>query len=277
MRKLLSILTLVVILMMAITSVAAAKIGVGNPKGVIDEIVTEADGTVLITLLLEDETDPLVITMPEGFDLEAAGLEVGMLVVAKGEWTEEGFNADWVKEAEEDDEEEPEEVEEPEETEEPEEEEGEEGDGEGNAWGQGGVFCAEGGKDKVHPVAQKIADKYEVDPEWVMSYACDGHGFGGVMLALQTAAANEGGDADAYLAKRKEGKGWGQIWKEDGLTKNDKADNPPPGHLKKPDKVRGPKDTPPGQSNKPDKNKDWKTDNPNKPTKTPPEDDSDGE
>jgi hypothetical protein len=252
MRKILSVLTLVVVFMMAITSVAGAKTGAGNPKGEVTDVDTE-NGT--ITLLLEDGSS-LVITLPEDYDFETSPIEVGMFVVAKGEWTEDGFNADWVRETD-DDPEDP-------------------GDDTGNAWGQGGVYCA-GGKENVHPVAQKIADKYEVDPEWVMSYACDGHGFGGVMLALQTAEANEGGDAEEYLAQRKEGKGWGQIWKENGLVKNDKADNPPPGQLKKPDKDNGPdKTTPPGQENKPDKEKPPKTNNGKKPNKTP-EDDSDGE
>ena len=257
MRKILSVLTLVVILMMTISSVAGAKTGVGNPKGEIIEITSAEDGTVTITLKLEDESE-LLVTMPEDFDLENSGLEVGMLVVAKGEWTEDGFIAVWVREAGDD----------PDDPDDP--------SGTGNAWGQGGVYCA-GGKENIHPVAQKIADKYEVDPEWVMEQACNGFGFGGVMLALQTAKANQGGDPDAYLAQRKEGKGWGQIWKENGLVKNDKADNPPPGQLKKPDKDNSlDKVIPPGQENKPDKEKPPKTNNGKKPNKTP-ADDADGE
>ena len=246
MRKLFSVLTLVVVLSLVLATAAFAKIGKGNPTGEITNI-DATGGTV--TLLLEDGTE-LVVSMPADFDFENTTLAVGMLVTAKGEWTEDGFNAEWVKEADE----------ETEETEEP-EEETEETEGSN---GEGGAYC-NGSKEKTHPVAQKIADEYGVDPEWVMSYACDGHGFGGVMLALQTAKANEGGDADAYLAKRKEGKGWGQIWKEDGLVKNDKADSPPPGQLKKPDKLTGQdKEKGPDKEKNPNSNKPVKTKKPNK-------------
>ena len=67
-----------------------------------------------------------------------------------------------------------------------------------------------------------------------MSYICEGQGFGGVMLALQTQQAGSEGSESAgdFLNKRKEGKGWGQIWKDSGLVGNDKADTPPPGLLK---------------------------------------------
>ncbi|MBE0582468.1 MAG: hypothetical protein IH612_01755 [Desulfofustis sp.] len=226
MRKLYSILTLVVIFSLMLTTAAFAKIGNGNPTGEITAIDQTA-GT--ITLFLEDGTE-LVVTMPADFDFVNTTLAVGMTVVAKGEWTEDGFNAEWVKETE--------------------ETEGTAGTepSEGNTWGEGGVYC-NGGKENPHPVAAKIAEMYGVDIDWVMSYACDGHGFGGVMLALQTAEASEGANADDILVKRKEGKGWGQIWKEDGLVKSDKADSPPPGLLKKPDKETGQgKDQGPGQS-----------------------------
>lgn len=289
MKKILRIFTLVVIFTLAISSVAAAKTGVGNPKGTIESF-DEVEGTV--TLLLDDdsleEDSYLVVTLPADFDFENTTLEVGMYVVAKGEWTEEGFTADIVQEADEEEEE----VEEPEET----EEETEDGEGEGNAWGQGGVYCNDG-KENPHPVAQKIADKYGVDPEWVMSYKCDGYGFGAVMLALQTAEANQGEEpnegedanegeevnghlakAEEYLAKRKEGKGWGQIWKEDGLVEDEEADSPPPGQLKKPDKAKGPdKEKGPDKDKQPKKEKPPKTNNGKSPKNKTPEDDSDGD
>ena len=112
------------------------------------------------------------------------------------------------------------------------------------------------------------------------TYTCDGFGFGGVMLALQTVSAKgEDGEeasgddsvnptetaADEVLAKKKEGQGWGQIWKEDGLTKSDKADSPPPGLLKKEEKQNGPPEDkgpnkPPKTNNGKKPNKDNSTD-----------------
>ena len=252
MKKILMIFTLALVLTLAVSTAAFAKAGVGNPKGEITAIDTEG-GTV--TIMTED--GELVLTLPEGYDF--GDLQIGDYVVAKGAWTAEGFDADWVKLAD-DEETEVEETEEPIVTEET--EEGEE-NGEDGGWGEGGVYC-NGGKDKPHPVAQKIADKYGVSVEWVMSYACDGFGFGGVMLALQTQAANgEGGEtADQVLAKKKAGQGWGQIWKDSGLTKTDKADSPPPGQLKKEEKQTGPP-----EDKGPNKVKPTKTNNGKKPEK----------
>jgi hypothetical protein len=102
---------------------------------------------------------------------------------------------------------------------------------EGNAWGEGGVYCADG-KEGTHPVAAKIAEKYDVGEEFVMEYVCDGMGFGDIMLAIHMGD----GDPDGMLALRLEGKGWGQIWKDMGLIGNERGDTPPPGILKKADK-----------------------------------------
>jgi hypothetical protein len=222
MKKYLLIFTLAVILTLMVTSVAMATPG-GNPRGV----VTGIDGDTL-TILKSDGTS-LIVTVPSGIP---DGIAEGMTVMVKGNYTADGFVADWVRQVGNDDADE-------------EEEDDSEGNGNAWAWGEGGAYC-NGGKDRPHPVAAKIAEQYGVDAEWVMSHACDGHGFGGVMLALQSQqAGGEGGEsAEGYLNQRKQGKGWGQLWKEGGLVGNPSAGSPPPGLLKKQFKDNGP---PPGK------------------------------
>jgi hypothetical protein len=198
------LLALILGLMLTMTSVASAKFGRGNPKGEVKEI---HEGYIII---LTDEDGELTIYLPEGFDYET--ISIDMYVVAKGTWVESGFEAYWVKE--EDPEGEPDERE-----------------GEGHAWGRGGIYCA-GGKTKQHPMAARIGVLYEVDPEWVMGEFCSGHGFGTIMLALQTKGLT-GEGAEDLLNTHKAGKGWGVIWKNVGLFRHNRAGNPPPGWLKK--------------------------------------------
>jgi hypothetical protein len=192
-------------LLLAMASVAFAKMGRGNPKGEIISIDDPVPGSIVI---LTDDEEALTIFLPDDYDYNH--LKEGMYVVAKGTWVDGGFEAVWVKE------------------EDP--EEGEE-QGEGSGWGVGGIYCASG-KDKQHPMAIKIAELYDVTPELVMEEFCTGHGFGAIMLALQTEAVT-GEGAEILLSARNNGKGWGQIWKAAGLVKNDKTSNPPPGWLKK--------------------------------------------
>lgn len=106
----------------------------------------------------------------------------------------------------------------------------EDGEGKGNAWGQGGVYCAEG-KETVHPLALLIEEKYGTNSSFVMEHVCDGVGFGSVMLAIKMG----GGNAVGMLEQRKAGQGWGQIWKEMGLIGKDAIEKAPPGLLKKGD------------------------------------------
>jgi hypothetical protein len=263
MKKKYIMLILVVLLTMAMTTTAFAKTGKGNPEGTVIEV--EMDGEVCVSITIETEEDgTLKIYVPEGFDCSTL---IGTVVVAKGEWTTEivddveivVFIAEWVKEADLDDD-----------------------DGEGEGWGAGGVYCAEGSsKYYQHPLAQKIVDKYSADypavtTEWVMEKKCDGFGFGQIMLAIQTElayqkkgepgacvdvitdppdpgdpSADPPGDdpvdedlcAGQWLNKRKGGQGWGQIWKENGLVKNEKADKVPYGQFKKAEKQqKGPKE-----------------------------------
>lgn len=120
-------------------------------------------------------------------------------------------------------------------------------------------FCS-GTGDYVHPVAQAIAEKYDTSYEQIMTWFCgDGDqsdqekpGLGQIMLALQTAeTSKEGehaGEAAYFLQQRAEGKGWGQIWQEEGLIGKDRTRDPgkpdhagPPQDKEMPD-TAGPKD-----------------------------------
>ena len=86
-------------------------------------------------------------------------------------------------------------------------------------------YCANA--EPQHPVAAKIAEKYGVAYEQVMAWRCEAHfGFGEIVLALQTSALT-GKTPEELLGQHGEGHAWGQIWKENGLTKNDKDGGPP--------------------------------------------------
>ncbi len=97
------------------------------------------------------------------------------------------------------------------------------------------AYCS-GAQTKPHPAAAKLAEKYGVTVEWIMGYFCQGMGMGQIMLALRTAQVT-GGDPDALLTQRGEGKGWGEIWQESKLIGSEKSIQTPPGWLKK-DKVK---------------------------------------
>lgn len=112
-------------------------------------------------------------------------------------------------------------------------------------------FCVDAGR--THPVAEAIADTYGTTYDQVMEWFCDikdgteggedaagenqAHGLGQVMLALQTAEkAGDQGEAQHFLAQRREGKGWGQIWQEAGLIGKDRSkENGKPDHAGPPE------------------------------------------
>lgn len=108
------------------------------------------------------------------------------------------------------------------------------------------AYCTEGQKDKDHPFAVKLTEKYpeSITVEEVMGYFCDGVGMGQIMLALMTSEkfeGEEGLDVATLISMRKDGKkGWGQIWKELKLIGSEKEADSPPGHLKRPEHA-GPK------------------------------------
>ena len=260
MKKKHLLLILVVLLIFAITTTAFAKKGGETVEGVFVEVTQNEETGYCETLVVKTEDGELVtFTLPAEDDCSAYVDFVSGETYLKvsGDWNlnDEGeVVLDITSIA----------LTEP-------EEEGEEGEGEG--WGPGGVYC-NGGKEDMHPVAKKISEKYKglVDPAWAQEMACNGFGFGEVMLAIQTQLAyrkkngegellpgegcvgeegtgdgEEGGetegdayncnslgnDAEQWLNHRKAGQGWGQIWKANDIVKHDKTDNPPPGWLKK--------------------------------------------
>jgi hypothetical protein len=86
-----------------------------------------------------------------------------------------------------------------------------------------------------HPVGSRIALRYEVEYPVVMSWFCQGFGFGQIMLALETSKVmdtdeNEEFDLQKYaesllLTRKSEQVGWGQIWKDLGFIGRPKGDD----------------------------------------------------
>ena len=238
-KKSIFVLSLVAVLVLAITTAAFAKQVNYYLEGEIISVGSEGR-TIIIDI---GDGEVVTVTLPDGFN---DVLVVDDIVRLKGTWVDGDFQAILVEVVDLDGED----------------------DGEDDDRGRGGVYC-DGGKEYHHPVALKIAGMYgweeteatpsengdtpvaeEITPEWVMEQFCAGFGFGEIMHAL-ILAEGDGFYAREILSMRVD-MGWGQIWKELGLTKNDKESNPPPGWLKKPDKLNNP---PPGWEKKPDKEK----------------------
>jgi hypothetical protein len=82
-----------------------------------------------------------------------------------------------------------------------------------------------------HPVGASIAARYQVEYSLVMSWFCDGYGFGQIMLALETSKLSSEAPED-LLALRTKGFGWGEIWKDMKFIGRPKGDDwaggPPP-------------------------------------------------
>lgn len=169
-------------------------------------------GTVLLAVENEEgETVEYTVQLSEDYDFES--LEEGETITVVGSFNEEG---NFVSEASTDDTEE---------------------DQAGNGMN---YFCAN--PDAVHPVAEGIAENYDVSYQEVMGWFCkDGEesgeenetgnnaatGFGQIMLALQTADATEDAEdsADTYLEMRGQGLGWGQIWQQLGHKGKPKSED----------------------------------------------------
>ena len=86
-------------------------------------------------------------------------------------------------------------------------------------------------EDIFHPVAAKIADTYDVDYSVIEGYLCGEPSvpLGQIMLALQTAALQDGVDFTDYLDGF-ENSSWGQIWQ--GLELQGRPDHgTPPGQI----------------------------------------------
>jgi hypothetical protein len=68
-----------------------------------------------------------------------------------------------------------------------------------------------------HPVAERLAESYEVPYEDIMTWFCDGnYGMGEIMLALKTGEKMDVPAAD-LLERKTELGGWGKVWQELGL------------------------------------------------------------
>ena len=99
---------------------------------------------------------------------------------------------------------------------------------------------------ETHPVAQRLAEIYEVDYGQIMTWFCEErYGFGEIMHALQTGDPKEKGRTPEDLLHRKTALGgWGQVWQELGLIgkpedkpeKPEKAPKVKPTKKPKPDK-----------------------------------------
>lgn len=187
-------------------SLAAPALAAPGNKVIKGEVTIIGAATFTV---LSNKGETIEVIPPAGFDL--AALKVGDAVMVKGRVQADGkLAAEWVKMpgmSTDDDMDKP------------------EGEKDTSA------YCS-GAQPKPHPVAAKLAEKYGVTVEWIMGYFCQGMGMGQIMLALRTAQVT-GGDPDALLAQRGEGKGWGEIWKESKLIGSEKSIQTPPGWLKK--------------------------------------------
>ncbi len=86
--------------------------------------------------------------------------------------------------------------------------------------------CTSGGAQ--HPMAVRLAETYGTSYEQVMQWFCEGqYGLGQIAMALQTSQLT-GQPPESLLAARGEGRGWGQIWKEQGLIGRSEDGGPPP-------------------------------------------------
>lgn len=192
------------------------------------------------TLTVEtDDAEVFIVLPPEGFDLSLVAL--GDLYEVEGTLGEDGIVLASKLKFEDDD------------ADEAESEEQDEEDQEDKGLS---FFCRPEAQ-KDHPFAAALAETYGTETSEIMGWFCDGgHGFGQIMLALQT-ASRMGVDAGELLTRRSAGDGWGKIWVEMGLIGKDREAHPPgpPEHAKNPKDTGRPDHTgrpeekglPPGQ------------------------------
>ena len=84
------------------------------------------------------------------------------------------------------------------------------------------------------PLAAKIAERYEVTEDMVMTYYCQGYSIGEIMLAIKTSQM-EGVEMtpEEILGNLETNDAWGLLWQDMGLIGWEKNGNSPPGQLKK--------------------------------------------
>lgn len=73
-----------------------------------------------------------------------------------------------------------------------------------------------------HPVAEGIADEFEVEYQSVLDWFCKGSTFDDILLALQTSELTD--ESPESLLAMTEQMTWDEIWNELGLTSLDEKD-----------------------------------------------------
>jgi hypothetical protein len=213
--KKIAFILLVMFLVLGLASPALAMPGNKVAKGEVTSI--NADGTITILTLRQES---IIVVPPVRYDI--ATLNIGDIVLVKGRYDSQGrLTAEWLRIpddgwGDDDDKGKPENP----------------GKGIGRDKDKSDddkAFCESG---DVHPMAARLAERYDVTADWVINYYCNGYGMGQIMLALKTAAISDT-DADSLLAERAEGTGWGQIWQAMKLIGKDRDAKSPPGQLKK--------------------------------------------
>jgi hypothetical protein len=191
--------------LMTFSSVAAQKDKL-NIKG---EVIS-FEGNVLMVLSNKGETVEIVI--PEGFTMPE--LAAGDSVLVKATAGEEGeWIAGTVKVVGQQNTEQVQET---------------------NEYQFNNAYCVEGKKDTNHPLAAKIAERYEVSEDLVMTYYCQGYSIGEIMLAIKTSQM-EGVEMtpEEILDNLESNDAWGLLWQDMGLIGWEKNGKSPPGQLKK--------------------------------------------
>jgi hypothetical protein len=221
MKKILVIIILVLMVTVLAVGPASAQKGKININGQVSAFTAET-ATENGTLTVETKKDgPLVVTMTSGFDFTTIAVNDWVLIKAHDE--DGTVVADFVKQVG------------------ARGKKGKPGDAdppEGSR--DNSAFCSGDKQVKSHPLALKIADRYDnITEEEFMVYFCDGYSIGAIMLALKTSQLDGSGDPLPLLESRAQGNPWGHIWKEKGLIGKNKTWDTPPGLLNRPDHAGG--------------------------------------
>lgn len=206
MKKTLTSLMLVLLMaLMTFSSVAAQKDKL-NVKG---EVVS-FEGNILTVMSNKGETVEIVI--PEGFAIPELAPGDSVLVKAtagaEGEWIAGTVKVVGQQNTEQEQ--------------------------ETNEYRFTNAYCVDGMKETNHPLAAKIAERYGVSEDMVMTYFCQGYSIGEIMLAIKTSQM-EGVEMtpEEILANLETNDAWGLLWQDMGLIGWEKEGKSPPGQLKK--------------------------------------------
>lgn len=96
------------------------------------------------------------------------------------------------------------------------------------------AYCVDGKKETDHPLAAKIAERYGITEDLVMTYYCQGYSIGEIMLAIKTSQM-EGVEMtpEEILDNLESNDAWGLLWQDMKLIGSEKDGKSPPGQLKK--------------------------------------------